>query len=227
MILDFRFWLSSPLNPLPAIGAREAELPHNQTVDPRQIDRVFDYRKPLNLVVGLVLVPAAGWFVFSLVAASFRGEVTVNGVAGDGRIQWVPAIFAVVAGAPFLILGVLMLLSYFSERIVWRKGVISWYDRFGRLRVRADINDIYDVMREDTPFAMNAEDDRGVKIRLGEGPFNEHRKRPLEKITIYTANGDIPFYENIPWAEELESLARQVVLNKIPTREIGESWVGN
>jgi hypothetical protein len=183
----------------------------------------FSYRNPWSLIVGLILIPAAGFFMFALVAASARGEVEVNGVPGDGKFQWIPAIFAVVAGTPLVVLGLLMLLSYFRERIVWRDGMVSWHDRYGRLRVRSRIEDIYDVVREDTIFAVN--EDQGVQVRFGPGP-HPTRKRPLEKIVIYTANGDIPYYETAPWAEELEAMAREVVLNKIPKREMGKSWEG-
>ena len=183
----------------------------------------FSYRNPWNLVVGLILPPAAGLFMFALLTAAARGEVEVNGVPGDGRFQWIPAVFAVVAGTPLVVLGVLMLLTYFRERIVWRNGMVSWHDRYGRLRVRSRFEDIYDVAREDTIFATDVEE--GVQVRYGPGPHRS-RKRPIEKIVIYTANGDIPFYDTAPWAEELEALAREVVLNKIPKREMGTSWKG-
>jgi len=188
-------------------------------------DRTFSYRQPLNLIVGLILIPMAAFITVGLFVGAARGEVTINGVPGDGRFQWFPATFAILVGVPFIVLGFLMLPSYFCERIVWKGGILSWYDRFGRLRVRSRIEDVYDVVREDTIFGTDAEDDRGIKIRFGEGS-DRRRQRTLQKIVICTANGDISFYETAPWAEELESMARQVVLNKVPKRDMGKSWEG-
>ncbi|MCC7230860.1 MAG: hypothetical protein IT203_10735 [Fimbriimonadaceae bacterium] len=188
-----------------------------QNALPNTIDRVFDFRRPINLIVGIVLILVCVPFGIAGFLASARGEVTVNGVAGNGSFQVFPAILFSVIPLCFVVLGMMMILSFFNERIEWKGGWISWHDRFGRLKVRAAITDIYNVFREDSMFATDYVVDDGFGRRT--------RKRNVGRIVIETASGSISFYETVPWAGELEAMAKHVVGDKIPPRDL-KPWQG-
>lgn len=181
------------------------------------IGRVFDFRRPINLIVGIVLILVCVPFGITGFLASARGEVTVNGVPGNGSFQVLPAVFFTVLPLFFVGLGLTLILSFVNERIEWKGGWISWHDRYGRLKVRAEITDIYNVFREDSIYTSPYVTDDGFDRKT--------RKKNVGRIVIETASGPISFYETVPWAGELEAMAKHVVGDKIPPRDL-KSWRG-
>lgn len=181
------------------------------------IDRVFSHRNPFYLIFSLIFIVFCVPFGFSFFMASARGEITVNGVPGNGSFQLLPAVFSIVIPLVAVIFSIVLLLTYWNERIEWRNGMISHFNRLGRLTVRAAIGDIYNVFAEDTRFREDYVHDDGFD--------RSTRRRSVRKIVIETAAGNIQFYEHIRWARELEALAKQAVRDKVPVQEI-KAWQG-
>ncbi|MBV6458047.1 MAG: hypothetical protein HONBIEJF_01169 [Fimbriimonadaceae bacterium] len=187
--------------------------------EPEKLNRVFHYRQPINLWLPIGLIAAMAPFGVGGFLAAARGEVTVNGVPGDGTFQWAPAIFFVLVSLLFLALAVVMLLTYANERIEWKGGWISWHDRFGRLRVRVPLSEIESVHREDTMFVQRED--------TSFGPFRRVRRSRVEKVIIETQTDAIQFLATIDWAPILEAWATTVASrNRASSRDDGTTGGG-
>jgi hypothetical protein len=181
------------------------------------VSRVFDHRRPIYVVISIIMIGFCVPFGYSLFMASARGEVKVNGVAGNGSFQVLPAIFSIVIPGIVVVFCIFLLLTFWNERIEWKNGWIAHYNRLGKLTVKSPISDIYNVSTESTSLNREYVHDDGFDRSI--------RKTRAMRVVIETAAGEIKFYDHLPWSSELEALAKQAVRDKVPVREM-KAWQG-
>lgn len=146
---------------------------------PENESRVFDYRRPTNLLVALVLIPVCIFMPVAVAMSADRGEIRVNGAAGSPMEQWLGVIFVSVISLAFLVVAIFLMLTYFNERIVWDKGFITSYDRMGKIRVKSPISEI-------------------MEVRTGAVTRGDGRHAPIYHVTIRTHEGEITFPGHMP-----------------------------